>query len=83
MTEQNPAGLGPTIPELAELMPTVERIPKFSFYRRPSIATGTKVSITGNGCNDTVNINFTNPMIIIFGYIQIALIICGQTHRTV
>jgi nicotinamidase-related amidase len=31
ITEQNPAGLGPTIPELVELIPGVDRIPKFSF----------------------------------------------------
>lgn len=31
VTEQNPAGLGPTLDGLVELMPAVERIPKFSF----------------------------------------------------
>ena len=31
VTEQNPAGLGPTLAELAGLMPGTERIPKFSF----------------------------------------------------
>ena len=29
--EQNPRGLGPTIPEVAELLPDLEPIPKFSF----------------------------------------------------
>jgi len=29
--EQNPKGLGPTIPEVAELLPNLEPIPKFSF----------------------------------------------------
>ena len=29
--EQNPKGLGPTIPEVAELLPDLEPIPKFSF----------------------------------------------------
>ncbi|MBN1400522.1 MAG: hydrolase [Anaerolineae bacterium] len=29
--EQNPRGLGPTIPELAELLPDLEPIPKLSF----------------------------------------------------
>jgi nicotinamidase-related amidase len=31
LTEQNPKGLGPTIPELAELVPGIQPIPKFSF----------------------------------------------------
>ena len=31
LTEQNPAGLGPTIAEIAELVPEVKRIAKFSF----------------------------------------------------
>jgi nicotinamidase-related amidase len=31
LTEQNPDGLGPTIAEVAELTPAVNRIPKFSF----------------------------------------------------
>ena len=31
ITEQNPNGLGPTISEVAELIPDLERIPKFSF----------------------------------------------------
>jgi nicotinamidase-related amidase len=31
MTEQNPKGLGPTIPEIADLVPGVRRIPKLSF----------------------------------------------------
>jgi len=31
LTEQNPNGLGPTLPELMELMPEVKPIPKFSF----------------------------------------------------
>ena len=31
LTEQYPNGLGPTITEVAELMPTVNHIPKFSF----------------------------------------------------
>lgn len=29
--EQNPKGLGPTIPEVAELLPDIEPIPKFTF----------------------------------------------------
>ena len=31
LTEQNPKGLGPTIPEIADLVPNLPRIPKFSF----------------------------------------------------
>jgi nicotinamidase-related amidase len=31
LTEQNPKGLGPTIPEIADLVPGVRRIPKLSF----------------------------------------------------
>jgi len=31
LTEQNPKGLGPTIAELADLMPGIQPIPKFSF----------------------------------------------------
>jgi nicotinamidase-related amidase len=31
LTEQNPAGLGPTLPELMQLMPQVQPIPKFAF----------------------------------------------------
>lgn len=31
MTEQNPKGLGPTIPEITELLPDIEPIPKMSF----------------------------------------------------
>jgi nicotinamidase-related amidase len=31
LTEQNPKGLGPTIPEVADLVPNVRRIPKLSF----------------------------------------------------
>jgi nicotinamidase-related amidase len=31
LTEQNPNGLGPTLPELTQLMPEVKPIPKFSF----------------------------------------------------
>lgn len=31
ITEQNPNGLGPTIPEIADLVPGVRRIPKLSF----------------------------------------------------
>jgi nicotinamidase-related amidase len=31
LTEQNPAGLGPTVPELAALMPEAEKVIKFSF----------------------------------------------------
>jgi len=31
ITEQNPKGLGPTIPEIADLVPGVRRIPKLSF----------------------------------------------------
>lgn len=31
ITEQNPAGLGPTIPEIASLMPEAVRIEKYSF----------------------------------------------------
>jgi len=31
LTEQNPKGLGPTIPEVTELLPNVQRIPKLSF----------------------------------------------------
>ena len=31
LTEQNPTGLGPTIVEVAELVPAIRRIPKFSF----------------------------------------------------
>jgi nicotinamidase-related amidase len=31
MTEQNPKGLGPTVPEIADLVPGVRRIPKLSF----------------------------------------------------
>ncbi len=31
LTEQNPKGLGPTLPELTQLMPEVQPIPKFSF----------------------------------------------------
>jgi nicotinamidase-related amidase len=31
LTEQNPKGLGPTIPEVSDLMPNVRRIPKLSF----------------------------------------------------
>jgi nicotinamidase-related amidase len=31
LTEQNPKGLGPTLPELTQLMPEVKPIPKFSF----------------------------------------------------
>jgi nicotinamidase-related amidase len=31
LTEQNPGGLGPTIAELAELMPGIKPIPKLSF----------------------------------------------------
>ena len=30
-TEQNPKGLGPTVPELAELLPEVQALPKYSF----------------------------------------------------
>ncbi len=30
-TEQNPAGLGPTVPELAALMPEAEKVIKYSF----------------------------------------------------
>ncbi|OGO03643.1 MAG: hydrolase [Chloroflexi bacterium RBG_13_53_26] len=31
LTEQNPKGLGPTIPEVVDLVPNVRRIPKLSF----------------------------------------------------
>ena len=31
LTEQNPKGLGPTVPEIADLVPNVRRIPKLSF----------------------------------------------------
>ena len=31
LTEQNPKGLGPTLPELAQFMPEIKPIPKFSF----------------------------------------------------
>jgi nicotinamidase-related amidase len=31
LTEQNPAGLGDTVPEIAELVPDVKPIPKFCF----------------------------------------------------
>lgn len=31
MTEQYPAGLGPTVPEIAELLPDIKPITKFSF----------------------------------------------------
>jgi nicotinamidase-related amidase len=31
LTEQNPEGLGPTMPELMQLMPSVKPIPKFCF----------------------------------------------------
>ena len=31
LTEQNPGGLGPTLPEIKELLPDVEAIPKMSF----------------------------------------------------
>ena len=31
LTEQNPKGLGPTIPEIADLVPNIRRIPKVSF----------------------------------------------------
>ncbi len=31
LTEQNPKGLGPTIPEIGDLVPGVRRIPKLSF----------------------------------------------------
>jgi nicotinamidase-related amidase len=31
LTEQNPRGLGPTLPELMQLMPQVQPIPKFAF----------------------------------------------------
>src|SRR4030042_1762402 len=31
LTEQNPKGLGPTIPEIADLVPNIRRIPKLSF----------------------------------------------------
>jgi len=31
LTEQNPQGLGPTLPELTQLIPEIEPIPKFSF----------------------------------------------------
>jgi isochorismate hydrolase len=31
LTEQNPKGLGPTVPELMQAMPEVQPIPKFSF----------------------------------------------------
>lgn len=31
LTEQNPAGLGPTTPEISALLPDVKAIPKFSF----------------------------------------------------
>lgn len=31
MTEQNPRGLGPTIPEIMDLLPDIEPIPKMSF----------------------------------------------------
>lgn len=31
LTEQNPRGLGPTVPELMQLIPDVKPLPKFSF----------------------------------------------------
>ena len=31
LTEQNPQGLGPTLPELMQLMPEVKAVPKFCF----------------------------------------------------
>ena len=31
LTEQNPRGLGPTLPELMQLMPRVQPLPKFAF----------------------------------------------------
>ena len=31
LTEQNPAGLGPTVPEIAELLPNYRPVSKFSF----------------------------------------------------
>ena len=31
LTEQNPKGLGPTVPELVQLLPDVKPIPKFEF----------------------------------------------------
>jgi nicotinamidase-related amidase len=31
LTEQNPAGLGPTAPEISALLPDVKAIPKFAF----------------------------------------------------
>jgi len=31
LTEQNPQGLGPTLPELTQLMPGINPIPKFNF----------------------------------------------------
>jgi nicotinamidase-related amidase len=31
LTEQNPRGLGPTVPELAQLLPDVQPLPKFCF----------------------------------------------------
>ena len=31
LTEQNPQGLGPTVPELTQLMPEVQPLPKFEF----------------------------------------------------
>ena len=31
LTEQNPKGLGPTLPELMQLLPTAQPVPKFSF----------------------------------------------------
>jgi len=31
LTEQNPQGLGPTMPELTQLMPNVKPVPKFCF----------------------------------------------------
>jgi len=30
-TEQNPKGLGPTVPEVAELLPELQALPKYSF----------------------------------------------------
>lgn len=31
LTEQNPRGLGPTVPDLSQLMPEVKSLPKFQF----------------------------------------------------
>ena len=30
-TEQNPKGLGPTVPEIADLLPEIQPMPKYSF----------------------------------------------------